>query len=167
MNQAGGPMTVMEVIDARRSVRTFTGCKIGRLTVNRLLAAAVRAPTAMHEEPWAFVVVQDVDTLKQLSDAQRQFNGTGSSVLGVVLLPRARQHRLRGRGRWPVVDGRHDSAATSPESASAESVQVATANVAPGSSEDLGGRSRRGPLRRSASGTQSIASRSDASSCAE
>ena len=58
----------MEAINARRSVRTFTVRKTDRRAINRLLAAAVRAPTAVHEELWAFVVVQDADTLKRLSD---------------------------------------------------------------------------------------------------
>jgi nitroreductase len=68
MNAISKPMSVMEAIDARRSVRTFTGRTIDRTAVNKLLAAAVRAPTAIHEELWAFVVVQDADTLKRLSD---------------------------------------------------------------------------------------------------
>jgi hypothetical protein len=29
---------------------------------------AARAPTAVHEEPWAFVIVQDMAVLKSLSD---------------------------------------------------------------------------------------------------
>ena len=37
-------------------------------TIRSLLDAAVQAPTAMHMEPWAFVVVQDEGTLKRYSD---------------------------------------------------------------------------------------------------
>ena len=37
-------------------------------SVSSCLAAAVRAPTAMHAEPWQFVIVQDADRLKRLSD---------------------------------------------------------------------------------------------------
>ena len=60
--------SVFEAILARRSVRAYTPEILGRNTVHTLLEAAVRAPTAMHEEPWAFVVVQDKQVLKQLSD---------------------------------------------------------------------------------------------------
>jgi len=59
---------VFEAILARRSVRTYAPDQLGRNTVQTLLEAAVRAPTAMHEEPWAFVVVQNRQILKQLSD---------------------------------------------------------------------------------------------------
>jgi nitroreductase len=60
--------SVFEAILARRSVRAYTPDMLDRNTVQTLLEAAVRAPTAMHEEPWAFVVVQDTQILKQLSD---------------------------------------------------------------------------------------------------
>lgn len=59
---------VFEAILARRSVRTYSPDPIDRNTVLTLLEAAVRAPTAMHEEPWAFIVVQDKQVLRQLSD---------------------------------------------------------------------------------------------------
>jgi nitroreductase len=60
--------SVFEAILARRSVRAYTTDMLDRYTVQTLLEAAVRAPTAMHEEPWAFVVIQDRQVLKQLSD---------------------------------------------------------------------------------------------------
>jgi nitroreductase len=59
---------VIEAILARRSVRSYSPGRLGHSTVSTLLEAAVRAPTAMQEEPWAFVVIQDAQVLKQLSD---------------------------------------------------------------------------------------------------
>ena len=60
--------SVFEAILARRSVRAYTQDKVGHNAVQTLLEAAVRAPTAMQEEPWAFVVIQNQQVLKQLSD---------------------------------------------------------------------------------------------------
>jgi nitroreductase len=60
--------TIFENIFARRSVRVYTPDRIEPGTVQTLLEAAVRAPTAMHQEPWAFVVVQNRQVLKRLSD---------------------------------------------------------------------------------------------------
>ena len=57
-----------ETILARRSVRSYAPEPLDRNTIQSLLEAAVRAPTAMHEEPWAFVVVQDHALLQRLSD---------------------------------------------------------------------------------------------------
>ena len=61
MSIADSTMTVTEAIDARRSVRSYAPDTVARASVRRLLAAAVRAPTAVHEEPWAFVIIQDRD----------------------------------------------------------------------------------------------------------
>ena len=61
-------MTVGAAIERRRSVRAYKGDPVDRSTVEALLAAAVRAPTAVHAEPWAFVVVQDREALRRLSD---------------------------------------------------------------------------------------------------
>jgi len=59
---------LFEAILARRSVRSYTPERLDRNAVQTLLEAAVRAPTAMHEEPWAFVVVQDHALLQHVSD---------------------------------------------------------------------------------------------------
>jgi nitroreductase len=59
---------ILDAIYGRRSVRDYTPELLDESTVRSLLAAAVQAPTAMHEEPWSFVVVQDVVALKRISD---------------------------------------------------------------------------------------------------
>lgn len=60
--------SIFETILARRSVRRFKTKKVDRSTISNLLEAAVRAPTAIHQEPWAFVIIQDKHMLKILSD---------------------------------------------------------------------------------------------------
>lgn len=60
--------SLFETILARRSVRKFKDKKVKSSTINNLLEAAVRAPTAIHPEPWAFVIIQDMHMLKNLSD---------------------------------------------------------------------------------------------------
>jgi nitroreductase len=57
-----------EAILARHSVRAYAPDGLDHSTIQTLLEAAVRAPTAMHEEPWAFVVVQDHALLQRLSN---------------------------------------------------------------------------------------------------
>jgi len=59
---------IFEAILARRTVRSYTPDIPGRKIIQTLLEAAVRAPTAMNEEPWAFVVVQNRQILKHVSD---------------------------------------------------------------------------------------------------
>lgn len=66
---AGATMSAVDAIYRRRSVRAYTPASVDRGVLRGLLDAAVQAPTAVHEEPWAFAVVQDKETLRRLSDA--------------------------------------------------------------------------------------------------
>lgn len=68
MNVSKPSMSVMGAICRRRSIRSYLPTKIDQDTVRSLLSAAVWAPTAMHEETWAFVIIQDSNVLKRLSD---------------------------------------------------------------------------------------------------
>lgn len=65
-------MSLAEAIYGRRSVRSYDGAPLDRAQVQQLLDAAVHAPTAVHEEPWQFVVIQDRALLKRLSDRAKQ-----------------------------------------------------------------------------------------------
>lgn len=62
---------INDTIAMRRSVRSYTADPVDEATVRGLIDAAVLAPTAMHVEPWLFVVVQDRDALKRYSDAAK------------------------------------------------------------------------------------------------
>ena len=62
------PLSALDVIFTRRSVRAYTGQKLDQPTIRSLIDAAARAPTAMHAEPWHFLVIQDPATLKRYSD---------------------------------------------------------------------------------------------------
>ncbi|HUX89731.1 MAG TPA: nitroreductase family protein [Gallionellaceae bacterium] len=59
---------ILKNIYARHSVRAYAPATVDDETVQTLLDAAVHAPTAMHEEPWAFVVVQTPALLLRASD---------------------------------------------------------------------------------------------------
>jgi nitroreductase len=64
-------MRLSDAIASRRSVRSFTAEPVTADQVRQLLAAAVLAPTAMHAEPWQFVVVQDRERLRRYSQAAK------------------------------------------------------------------------------------------------
>jgi nitroreductase len=68
MANADRLMTLFEAIAKRRAVRAFRPDRIDEGTVRELLKEAVKAPTAMHAEPWAFAVIQDRALLKRYSD---------------------------------------------------------------------------------------------------
>jgi nitroreductase len=64
-------MNVMEAIHHRRSVRNYTSQTPEKGVLLKLLDAAVQAPTAMHEEPWLFSVIQDKKVLDRLSESTK------------------------------------------------------------------------------------------------
>ena len=61
-------MSIIEAIQSRRAVREYLPTPVDRETIQALLQAAVAAPTAMHEEPWTFGIIQNAAMLKDLSD---------------------------------------------------------------------------------------------------
>lgn len=72
MNTSIDTMSVRGAINGRCSVRAYAPDKVDGPTLHALLDAAVRAPTAMHGEPWQFVIIQSLDTLKRLSDRAKE-----------------------------------------------------------------------------------------------
>jgi nitroreductase len=68
MNTTDSPMALKDAILHRRSIRAFDPMVIDRATIQAALVAATWAPTAMHEEPLAFSVIQDAHVLRRLSD---------------------------------------------------------------------------------------------------
>ncbi len=56
-------MDALEAICTRRSVRKYENREINDEIVEKLLAAAMSAPSARNQQPWEFVVIQDRDML--------------------------------------------------------------------------------------------------------
>lgn len=77
-------LNVFESILGRRSVRSYQDRNLERKAVNTLLEAAVRAPTAAHAEPWAFVIVQDRQLLQRLSDRVKPLFAEGAGPAAVA-----------------------------------------------------------------------------------
>jgi nitroreductase len=72
MGQEESRINIMDAIYHRRSVRSYSPQKLDAAIIRKLLDAAVWAPTAVHEEPWAFVILQDKALLKTLSDRAKK-----------------------------------------------------------------------------------------------
>lgn len=64
-------MEFREVLYQRRSVRHYADQSLSRGSVEELLDAAVQAPSAMNEQPWVFVVIQDPVMLKRYSETAK------------------------------------------------------------------------------------------------
>jgi nitroreductase len=60
-------MELVDVLASRRSVRAYTPQPVERAVVERLLRAAVLAPSGMNTQPWAFGVIEGAERLRELS----------------------------------------------------------------------------------------------------
>ena len=65
-------MDLNEAIHSRRSVRAYKDEPLTRETVDKLIRAAVQAPSASNRQPWAFVVIQGNERLQGLSERAKQ-----------------------------------------------------------------------------------------------
>jgi nitroreductase len=82
-----GSRSRLDVIYQRRAVRAYKPDAVDEPRLRALLDAAVRAPTAMHQEPWQFLVVQDRALLKRLSDRAKQIATAQAAHHGTLLKP--------------------------------------------------------------------------------
>ena len=61
--------TVYQIMRQRRSVRRYTDRPVNRALIERLLEAAMWAPSAHNRQPWRFAVIQDQDHQERLAGA--------------------------------------------------------------------------------------------------
>jgi nitroreductase len=89
-------LDVLEAIKKRRSIRAYTTKEVSDEDVERLIEAARWAPSAGNIQPWAFVVVKDVETKRKLSSATLQTLIQEAPVAIVVCADAARSSRVYG-----------------------------------------------------------------------
>ncbi len=59
-----------ELIETRRSIRKFSSRPVEKEKIDRLIEAALRAPSSRDFRPWRFIVVDDPALLEKLSEAK-------------------------------------------------------------------------------------------------
>ena len=78
----------MEVIFNRRSIRKYVDKPVEKEKMEKLLRAAMQAPSAGNQQPWEFIIVEDKERLKKLSEASPYSKMVANSPVTVVLLSR-------------------------------------------------------------------------------
>ena len=66
-----GDISLFEAIHTQRAIRRFTGEPVSDEVIERILEAAVRAPSGRNTQPWRFVVIRDADTKQKIGDYYR------------------------------------------------------------------------------------------------
>ncbi len=65
-------MDLIEAIYSRRAVRAFTAASIERATLQKLIDAAVQAPSAVNTQPWLFTIIQDRELLARITRESKE-----------------------------------------------------------------------------------------------
>ena len=78
----------MDLILNRRSIRNYNKITIDKDKIEKLLRAAMQAPSAANQQPWEFIVVDDKDVLKELAGTSPYAGTVANSAVTFVLLLR-------------------------------------------------------------------------------
>jgi nitroreductase len=79
------PALARDPVLSRRSIRRYTAQPVDDPTVERLLRAGMAAPSAGNQQPWAFVVIRDRDTLARITEWHPYASMLPSAPVAVVV----------------------------------------------------------------------------------
>jgi nitroreductase len=65
-------MDLREAIATRRAVRSYTAEPVDEARLRDLIGLAVKAPSAMNRQPWAFCVIRDRAVLQRISEEAKR-----------------------------------------------------------------------------------------------
>lgn len=88
------PDTALAWMQSRRSTRTFTAEPVAREVIDRLLAAAVSAPSSSNRQPWRYVVVTTAAVRAQIAGEVR----TAAEALQATIAPSPHADELGSYG---------------------------------------------------------------------
>ena len=75
----------IEIIMARKSVRSYTSRPVEKEKVDIMLKAAMAAPSAVNKQPWAFIVIDDRDVLNKLAEVLPYAKMTAEAPMAIVV----------------------------------------------------------------------------------
>ena len=65
-------LSLFDAIHTQRAIRRFTDEPVAEDAIQRILEAAVRAPSGRNRQPWRFVIIRDKVTKQQVGDYYRR-----------------------------------------------------------------------------------------------
>jgi len=75
----------LDFIFGRRSIREYSSNKVTDEMVQKLLEAAMAAPSAVAKDPWRFVVIRNREKLSEITAALPNGQMLASAALGIVV----------------------------------------------------------------------------------
>jgi len=65
-------MDFNELLEKRRSVRDFKDKPVPIELIKEIINDSIKAPNASHRQPWSFIIVNNKDMMKRISDASKK-----------------------------------------------------------------------------------------------
>ena len=93
-------MELLEGLMTRRSVRNFNYRPIDEETIEKMLRAAMQAPSGMNRQPWQFFVITDREILLKIPKVHPHADMTSQASLAVVVC--ADETILANPKRWAL-----------------------------------------------------------------
>ncbi len=76
----------MDIINIRRSIRSFRAEEVEVEKIEKLLRAAMQSPSAGNQQPWEFVVVKNQETREKLASISPYAKPIKEAPLSIVLI---------------------------------------------------------------------------------
>jgi nitroreductase len=98
-------MSVLDVMRARRSVRSYKSEPIPEEKIRKVMEAARLAPSGKNLQPWKFILVKDEETRRKLAEASRQqLFMAGAPLIVVACGYPGRSYQRQGNymQSWPI-----------------------------------------------------------------
>lgn len=86
------------VIDQRHSARAFTAQNVSDADVETMLRCAMRAPSAVNEQPWDFVVIRDKSILEQVGDINHWATFAKNAPVAILVCLNTQKEKEKGMG---------------------------------------------------------------------
>ena len=90
----------MKEIFERRSIRKYTAEPVSLEHEEKLLRAAMQAPSAGNEQPWEFIVVRDPETLKKMTEGHPYSTPLLGAPLGILICGDVNKQRFNPSAYW-------------------------------------------------------------------
>lgn len=78
-------MEVIKAILSRRSIRRYSGKKIEKKIVDKIIHAGMYAPSAVNKQPWHFIVFEDKESCRAIAEVHPNAAMLNSAALGVLV----------------------------------------------------------------------------------
>ena len=88
----------MKEIFKRQSIREFTSQKVEKEKIEKILRAAMQAPSGGNQQPWEFLIIDDPEIIAKLPTISRPAAPSGRAPLDIIML--ANSERIKHEGLW-------------------------------------------------------------------